>query len=62
MPRPPQPAQCGRTYEHLPHDTERGRCYGLDGSEVMRGETCTSPACDRDHPAEARALLPQAGS
>lgn len=54
MPRPPQPAQCGRTFQHLPHDTDAGPCPGLDGSEVMRGRTCTTPACETDHPGEVR--------
>lgn len=55
-------AQCGRTYQHLPHevDTASGWCAGLDGTEVMRGETCTTPACTTDHPATARAGLPRA--
>ena len=25
------PAQCGRTFPHLPHDTEEGHCAGLPG-------------------------------
>lgn len=63
MPRPPQPAQCGRTYQHLGHETDTGDgwCYGLDGTEVMRGDTCTIPACTHDHPTEVRAQLHHAG-
>lgn len=56
--RPTRPiAQCGRTFRHLPHATDQGDCPGLDGTEHLRGATCETPACDRDHPGEVRADL-----
>lgn len=52
-----QPAQCGRTFIHLPHETDTGsgQCPGLDGTEVARGRQCDVIGCERDHAAEVRA-------
>lgn len=32
------PDQCARTYQHLSHDTQNGRCPGLDGTEAARAQ------------------------
>ena len=50
-----QTAQCGRTFQHLSHETDAGDCPGLDGTEVMRGRQCDQIGCERDHAAETRA-------
>lgn len=58
-----QPAQCGRTFIHLPHETDTGsgQCPGLDGTEVARGAQCDQIGCERDHAAEVRAQAVHSG-
>ena len=38
-----RPAQCGRTFPHLPHDTEEGRCAGLPGVRRAGGPAPVEP-------------------
>ena len=38
-----RPAQCGRTFPHLPHDTEEGHCAGLPGVRRAGGPAPVEP-------------------